>query len=87
MRKLLTVTAILVLLAPAIGCESCLFRGARAQPAPTCVPPCEPGCAPGCRLWAGRWLLLVCSDDWRDGTDARPGELIVAEKTRNTRFG
>jgi hypothetical protein len=46
MRRLFTVTAILVLLAPAVGCESCLTRGAKAQPYPTCVPTCEPGCAP-----------------------------------------
>ncbi len=52
MHKLFTVTVMLVLLAPAIGCESCLTRGERVPPVATCAPPCEPvcpsGCAPGC---------------------------------------
>jgi len=46
MRRLFTVTAILVLMASAVGCESCLTRGEKAPPYPTCVPTCEPGCAP-----------------------------------------
>ena len=60
MRRLFTVMAILVLLAPAIGCESCLFRGARAQPAPACAPPCDRGCSPSCVPGgAGRRLPVV----------------------------
>jgi len=49
MRRLFTVTAMLVFMVSAIGCESCLFRGAKAQPQPypTCPPPCDSGCAPG----------------------------------------
>jgi hypothetical protein len=45
MRKLFGVTAILSLFLPAIGCESCLNRGAKAPTYP-CAPVVEPGC--GC---------------------------------------
>jgi len=54
MRRLYTLTAILVFLATAIGCESCFTRGARApQPVPTYVAPCETGCPTGCATPAG----------------------------------
>ena len=60
MRRLFHLTAILVLLAPAAGCESCLTRGAKAQPYPTCAPACEPGCVPSCAPGgAGRRLFVV----------------------------
>jgi len=31
-------------------------------------------------LRAGRRLFLVCPGRWRDGNDARPGDLIAAKK-------
>ena len=49
MRRLCTLTVMLALLAPAIGCESCfLHRGEQAQPISPCGSPCDPSCAPNC---------------------------------------
>ena len=82
MRRLFTVTAILVLLAPAIGCESCLFRGAEGTAPSDLCSGVRTRCAPSvCARWcAGRRLFLVCADGRRDGNDARPGDLIVAAR-------
>jgi hypothetical protein len=46
MHKLFIVTALLFFLASATGCDSCLFRGAKAPTYPQCTPMVEPGC--GC---------------------------------------
>ena len=87
MRRLFTVTAMLVLLAPAIGCESCLFRGERAQPVRPPVfrlasllgPDC-PGCAPagGCSSCGAPTISVR--------NDARPGRLIAGPRdTRSSK--
>ena len=80
MRRLYILTAILVLLAQAIGCESCLTRGVRAQPAPTCVQPCEPGCATGCAAPNG---CATCRYPWH-GADARPGAVTLLALFKNS---